>query len=194
MKNPIGIPLKIMFPGNLNNKNTMKKIFYFAVAIVAMSCCSSHSDKQETVNPSYQHCGCLLCEASDSLNYYATLDAEAWDSTWWYPHSENFNQWYDSLTTILVGMIDEYPDDSIQTYAIDMADDLKDCPSFMQVIDNGFDGLCDFYAYPKRFGSDAVKVLGIDTAHPSYMVRNDVKGDWDIYQNKVDSFIKYFYE
>lgn len=171
----------------------MKKLFYFAAAIVAMSCCSSHSDKQETVNPSNQHCGCLICEASDSLDYYATLDAEAWDSTWVEPHSENFTEWYDSLTAILVSMIDEYPNDSVKTYAIDMADDLKDCPSFMTVVNNGFDGLCDFYAYPNRFGDNAVKVLNINTDHPSYWVREDVKDDWDVFQNKVDSFIKYFY-
>lgn len=164
----------------------MKKIFYFAVAIVAMSCCSN--SKPEEI-PDDLHCECLLCEASDSLDYYASKD-----SVNGYIHGSEFDFWYDSLTTLLVGMIDEWPNDSIHEYAIDMANDLKDCPSFMVVINSGFDGLCDFYAYPKRFGSDAVKVLGIDTAHPSYMVRNDVKNEWNVYQNKVDSFIKYFYE
>lgn len=171
----------------------MKKIFYFVTAIVVISCCSNRPEEKEA-GVSDHHCSCLLCEASDSLDYYATLDAEAWDSTWVHPHSENFNEWYDSLTTILVDMIDEYPNDSVQIYAIDMAEDLKDCPSFMQTISNGFDGLCNFYAYPKRFGSDAVKVLDIDTDWPSYWVREDVKDDWNTYQNKVDSFIKYFYE
>lgn len=165
----------------------MKKIFYPVAAVVAMSCCSN--SKPEEVIPDDLHCECLLCEASDSLDYYASKD-----SANGYIHGSEFDFWYDSLTTILVDMIDEYPDDSIHEYAIDMADDLKDCPSFMAVINSGFDGLCDFYAYPKRFGDDAVKVLDIDTDHPHYLVNENCKEEWEIFQNKVDSFIKYFYE
>ena len=93
----------------------MKKLFYLcAAAAIVAACTGGTPTKVEKEN-----CNCPLCEASDSLDYYNKLDSAAWDYTWVYPHSENFNEWYDSLT-----------------------EDMLASKSFMKCIYSGFDGLC----------------------------------------------------
>lgn len=133
-------------------------------------------------------CKCLICVASDSLDYYSKLDSEAWDSTWMYRHSENFDEWYDSLTVLLIEDIDATPLDSIQFYC----KDLKKSEPFMRCINKGFDGLCTWEAYPRRFGKDAVKVFGDST--PYVWVESSVRSEWYRFQTKVDTFFHFMYE
>ena len=110
----------------------MKKLFYLcAAAAIVAACTGAAPTKVEN-----EKCNCLLCEASDSLDYYNKLDSAAWDYTWDYPHSENFNEWYDSLTVIVCHKLStsENLDSTIE--------DMLASKSFMKCIYSGFDGLC----------------------------------------------------
>ena len=110
----------------------MKKLFYLcAAAAIVAACTGAAPTKVEN-----EKCNCLLCEASDSLDYYNKLDSAAWDYTWVYPHSENFNEWYDSLTVIVCHKLStsENLDSTIE--------DMLASKSFMKCIYSGFDGLC----------------------------------------------------
>lgn len=110
----------------------MKKLFYLcAAAAIVAACTDAAPTKVEN-----EKCNCLLCEASDSLDYYNKLDSAAWDYTWVYPHSENFNEWYDSLTVIVCHKLStsENLDSTIE--------DMLASKSFMKCIYSGFDGLC----------------------------------------------------
>ena len=110
----------------------MKKLFYLcAAAAIVAACTGTAPTKVEN-----EKCNCLLCEASDSLDYYNKLDSAAWDYTWVYPHSENFNEWYDSLTVIVCHKLStsENLDSTIE--------DMLASKSFMKCIYSGFDGLC----------------------------------------------------
>lgn len=110
----------------------MKKLFYLcAAAAIVAACTGAAPTKVEN-----EKCNCLLCEASDSLDYYAKLDSAARDSTWIYPHSENFDEWYDSLTVIVCHELStsENLDSTIE--------DMLASESFMKCIYSGFDGLC----------------------------------------------------
>lgn len=110
----------------------MKKLFYLcAAAAIVAACTGAAPTKMEN-----EKCNCLLCEASDSLDYYNKLDSAAWDYTWVYPHSENFNEWYDSLTVIVCHKLStsENLDSTIE--------DMLASKSFMKCIYSGFDGLC----------------------------------------------------
>lgn len=110
----------------------MKKLFYlYAAAAIVAACTGAAPTKVEN-----EKCNCLLCEASDSLDYYNKLDSAAWDYTWVYPHSENFNEWYDSLTVIVCHKLStsENLDSTIE--------DMLASKSFMKCIYSGFDGLC----------------------------------------------------
>ena len=110
----------------------MKKLFYLcAAAAIVAACTGGTPTKVEKEN-----CNCPLCEASDSLDYYNKLDSAAWDYTWVYPHSENFNEWYDSLTVIVCHKLStsENLDSTIE--------DMLASKSFMKCIYSGFDGLC----------------------------------------------------
>lgn len=110
----------------------MKKLFYLcAAAAIVAACTGAAPTKVEN-----EKCNCLLCEASDSLDYYNKLDSAAWDYTWVYPHSENFNEWYDSLTVIVCHKLStsENLDSTIE--------DMLASRAFMKCIYSGFDGLC----------------------------------------------------
>ena len=110
----------------------MKKLFYLcAAAAIVAACTGAAPTKVEN-----EKCNCLLCEASDALDYYNKLDSAAWDYTWDYPHSENFNEWYDSLTVIVCHKLStsENLDSTIE--------DMLASKSFMKCIYSGFDGLC----------------------------------------------------
>ena len=110
----------------------MKKLFYLCVAAAIVAACTGAAPtKVEN-----EKCNCLLCEASDSLDYYNKLDSAAWDYTWVYPHSENFNEWYDSLTVIVCHKLStsENLDSTIE--------DMLASKSFMKCIYSGSDGLC----------------------------------------------------
>ena len=110
----------------------MKKLFYLcAAAAIVAACTGAAPTKVEN-----EKCNCLLCEASDSLDYYNKLDSAAWDYIWVYPHSENFNEWYDSLTVIVCHKLStsENLDSTIE--------DMLASKSFMKCIYSGFDGLC----------------------------------------------------
>ena len=110
----------------------MKKLFYLcAAAAIVAACTGAAPTKVEN-----EKCNCLLCEASDSLDYYNKLDSAAWDYTCVYPHSENFNEWYDSLTVIVCHKLStsENLDSTIE--------DMLASKSFMTCIYSGFDGLC----------------------------------------------------
>ena len=110
----------------------MKKLFYLcAAAAIVAACTDAAPTKVEN-----EKCNCLLCEASDSLDYYNKLDSAAWDYTWVYPHSENFNEWYDSLTVIVCHKLStsENLDSTIE--------DMLASKPFMRCIYSGFDGLC----------------------------------------------------
>ena len=109
----------------------MKKLLSIcAAAAIVAACTGGTPTKVENEN-----CNCLLCEASDSLDYYAKLDSAAWDSTWM-RHSDNFNEWYDSLTVIVCHELStsENLDSTIE--------DMLASESFMKCINGGFDGLC----------------------------------------------------
>ena len=110
----------------------MKKLFYLcAAAAIVAACTGAAPTKVEN-----EKCNCLLCETSDSLDYYNKLDSAAQDYTWVYPHSENFNEWYDSLTVIVCHKLStsENLDSTIE--------DMLASKSFMKCIYSGFDGLC----------------------------------------------------
>ena len=110
----------------------MKKLFYLcAAAAIVAACTGVTSTKVES-----EKCNCLLCEASDSLNYYAKLDGAVGDSTCIYPHSENFNKWYDSLTVIVCYEL------STSENLDSTVEDMLASKAFMKCIDGGFDGLC----------------------------------------------------
>ena len=110
----------------------MKKLFYLcAAAAIATACTGVTPTKVES-----EKCNCLLCEASDSLNYYAKLDSVAGDSTCIYPHSESFNKWYDSLTVIVCNEL------STSENLDSTVEDMLASKAFMKCIDGGFDGLC----------------------------------------------------
>lgn len=112
----------------------MKKLLSICTAAAIVAACTGGTPtKVENEN-----CNCLICEASDSLNYYAKLDSIAWDSTWIYPHSENFDEWYDSLTVLVYNHL--YNDGEYWDYY--PTDELLHNKKFMKVMDNGFDGLC----------------------------------------------------
>lgn len=109
----------------------MKKLLSIcAAAAIVAACTGVTPTKVES-----KKCNCLLCEASDSLDYYAKLDSAAWDSTWVYPHSDNFDEWYDSLTVIVCHELStsENLDSTIK--------DILASESFMRCIYSGFDGL-----------------------------------------------------
>ena len=109
----------------------MKKLLSICVAAAIVAACTGGTPtKVEKEN-----CKCLLCEASDSLDYYAKLDSIAWDSTWM-RHSDNFDEWYDSLTVIVCHELStsENLDSTIE--------DMLASESFMKCIYSGFDGLC----------------------------------------------------
>ena len=110
----------------------MKKLFYLcAAAAIVAACTGAAPTKVEN-----EKCNCLLCEASDSLDYYNKLDSAAWDYTWVYPHSENSNEWSASLTVIVCHKLctSENLDSTIE--------DMLASKSFMKCIYSGFDGLC----------------------------------------------------
>lgn len=110
----------------------MKKLFYLcAAATIVAACTGAAPTKVEN-----EKCNCLLCEASDSLDYYNKLDSAAWDYTWVYPHSENFNEWYDSLTVIVCHKL------STSKNLDFTIEDMLASKSFMKCIYSGFDGLC----------------------------------------------------
>ena len=110
----------------------MKKLFYLCAAAAIVAACTGAAPTKVK----NEKCNCLLCEASDSLDYYNKLDSAAWDYTWVYPHSENFNEWYDSLTVIVCHKLStsENLDSTIE--------DMLASKSFMKCIYSGFDGLC----------------------------------------------------
>ena len=110
----------------------MKTLFYLcAAAAIVAACTGVTPTKVES-----EKCNCLLCEASDSLNYYAKLDSVAGDSTCIYPHSKNFNEWYDSLTVIVCNEL------STSENLDSTVEDMLASKAFMKCIDGGFDGLC----------------------------------------------------
>lgn len=115
----------------------MKKVIFLcimvAIVIIIAGACSTK------VN----NCNCLTCEACDSLNYYAQLDAEAADSTWLYSHSDNFDEWYDSLTTLVVQDLEYHSmvcgSSEFRAYIVD---EYVYNPTFMNTLADGWDGLC----------------------------------------------------
>lgn len=110
----------------------MKKLLSICVAAAIVAACTGGTPtKVEN-----EKCDCLLCEASDSLDYYTKLDSAAWDSTCIYPHSENFDKWYDSLTVLICHELStsENLDSTIE--------DMLASESFSKCIYGGFDGLC----------------------------------------------------
>lgn len=109
----------------------MKKLLAICAAATMVAACTGITPaKVENEN-----CKCLLCEASDSLDYYTKLDSIACDSTLM-PHSDGFNKWYDSLTVIVCNELStsENLEFTIQY--------MLASKSFTKCIYNGFDGLC----------------------------------------------------
>ena len=109
----------------------MKKLLSICAAAAIVAACTGGTP----IKVEKENCKCLLCEASDSLDYYAKLDSIAWDSTWM-RHSDNFDEWYDSLTVIVCHELStsENLDSTIE--------DMLASESFMKCIYSGFDGLC----------------------------------------------------
>ena len=109
----------------------MKKLLSICAAAAIVTACTGGTP----IKVEKENCKCLLCEASDSLDYYAKLDSIALDSTWM-RHSDNFDEWYDSLTVIVCHELStsENLDSTIE--------DMLASESFMKCIYSGFDGLC----------------------------------------------------
>lgn len=109
----------------------MKKLLSICAAATMVAACTGITPtKVETGK-----CNCPLCEASDSLEYYAELDSIAYNSTLICPHSDNFNKWYDSLTVIVCNELST--SDSLE-FTIQY---MLASKSFTKCIYSGFDGL-----------------------------------------------------
>lgn len=113
----------------------MRKFILSCTAVIMMTACTGTSSTKVSKGE-YRYC--LICDACDSLEYYTRLDAEAYDSTWTHIHSDNFNAWYDFLTLMVCDDLYSYPEESVDSIALKY----KNCPKFMNAIDDGWDGIC----------------------------------------------------
>lgn len=113
----------------------MKKLISLCAAAATVAACTGiFPTKVENVTES---CNCLICEACDSLTYYAALDSIARDSTWILEHSDNFYQWSDSLTALVYG----YLNSEKRSFIDYPVEDLLNNEKFMSVMEKGYDGL-----------------------------------------------------
>ena len=113
----------------------MKKLLAICAAATMVAACTGITPAK-VENENYE---CLICEACDSLDYYASLDSTSRNYLGDYTYYKSLDGWYDSLTVLVYNYL--YDNNECMNYSAIKC--LLNNEKFMKTMDDGFDGLCN---------------------------------------------------